>query len=124
MLVLKGLSVVITYINWANWSVIDIVMIMFILILWLLFDRHGESTWNQENKFTGWYDCPLSDKGHKEAQAAGALLKAEGFQFDIAYTSYLQRAIRTLWYVKMLYKPLPLTYCFIYTYYAYYTALY
>jgi 2,3-bisphosphoglycerate-dependent phosphoglycerate mutase len=60
--------------------------------------RHGESTWNKENKFTGWYDCPLSEKGHAEAAAAGALLKEEGFTFDIAYTSYLRRAIRTLWH--------------------------
>eukprot|EP00606_Chrysophyceae_sp_TOSAG23-5_P001555 GSChrysophyteH2.ASY1.ANO1.418.1 assembled CDS len=60
--------------------------------------RHGESTWNQENRFTGWYDCPLSEKGHKEAEAAGALIQKEGFTFDEAYTSMLQRAIRTLWY--------------------------
>jgi len=61
--------------------------------------RHGESTWNDENRFTGWYDCPLSDKGQKEAQAAGKLLNDEGFKFDIAYTSYLKRAIRTCWHV-------------------------
>ena len=60
--------------------------------------RHGESTWNQENKFTGWYDCPLSEKGHKEAIAAGKLLKENEFKFDLAYTSTLQRAIRTLWH--------------------------
>lgn len=60
--------------------------------------RHGESTWNEENKFTGWYDCPLSVKGHKEAEAAGILLKNENFKFDLAYTSCLKRAIRTLWY--------------------------
>ena len=60
--------------------------------------RHGESTWNQENKFTGWYDCPLSEKGHKEAASAGHLLKESGFKFDLAYTSTLQRAIRTLWH--------------------------
>ena len=64
----------------------------------LVLVRHGESTWNQENKFTGWYDCPLSEKGHKEAEAAGILLSKEGFQFDLAYTSMLQRAIRTLWH--------------------------
>eukprot|EP01041_Mallomonas_annulata_P006347 gene6347-12835_t len=64
----------------------------------LVLVRHGESTWNQENKFTGWYDCPLSNKGHEEAIAAGVLLKKEGFKFDIAYTSYLKRAIRTLWH--------------------------
>lgn len=61
--------------------------------------RHGESTWNQENKFTGWYDCPLSEKGHVEAAAAGQLLKENGFVFDVAFTSYLKRAIRTLWHV-------------------------
>lgn len=64
----------------------------------LVLVRHGESTWNQENKFTGWYDCPLSAKGHAEASAAGVLLKDEGFTFDIAFTSYQQRAIRTLWH--------------------------
>jgi len=61
--------------------------------------RHGESTWNDLNKFTGWYDCPLSAKGNKEAESAGKLLKENNFKFDIAYTSYLQRAIRTLWHV-------------------------
>ena len=52
-----------------------------------------------ENKFTGWYDCPLSEKGHLEAKQAGDLVKESGLQFDVAYTSYLKRAIRTLWYV-------------------------
>jgi 2,3-bisphosphoglycerate-dependent phosphoglycerate mutase len=61
--------------------------------------RHGESVWNNENKFTGWYDCPLSEKGHVEAVAAGELLKKKGFTFDLAFTSYLKRAIRTLWHV-------------------------
>jgi 2,3-bisphosphoglycerate-dependent phosphoglycerate mutase len=60
--------------------------------------RHGESTWNDENKFTGWYDCPLSAKGEQEAIAAGKLLKANDFKFDLAYTSFLQRAIKTLWH--------------------------
>jgi 2,3-bisphosphoglycerate-dependent phosphoglycerate mutase len=59
--------------------------------------RHGESTWNQENRFTGWTDVDLTDKGRAEAKAAGQLLKAEGFAFDVAYTSVLKRAIRTLW---------------------------
>ena len=59
--------------------------------------RHGESTWNQENKFTGWVDVDLSKKGEKEALAAGKLLKAQGFQFDRAYCSVLKRAIRTMW---------------------------
>ncbi|MBP9853650.1 MAG: 2,3-diphosphoglycerate-dependent phosphoglycerate mutase [Candidatus Omnitrophica bacterium] len=57
--------------------------------------RHGESTWNKENKFTGWKDVDLSDKGKSEAAQAGRLLKAEGYTFDIAFTSLLKRAIRT-----------------------------
>lgn len=64
----------------------------------VVFMRHGESTWNLENKFTGWYDCPLSPKGHVEAEAAGKLLKQGNYKFDIAYTSMLQRAVRTLWH--------------------------
>jgi 2,3-bisphosphoglycerate-dependent phosphoglycerate mutase len=59
--------------------------------------RHGESTWNKENRFTGWTDVDLSDKGREEAAAAGRLLRNEGFVFDIAYTSVLKRAIRTCW---------------------------
>src|ERR1700712_5870658 len=59
--------------------------------------RHGESTWNKENRFTGWTDVDLSAHGREEAQAAGQLLKEQGFVFDIAYTSVLKRAIRTLW---------------------------
>ena len=59
--------------------------------------RHGESTWNKENRFTGWTDVDLSDKGREEAQAAGRLLKEEGFSFDLAFTSVLTRAIRTCW---------------------------
>ncbi len=65
----------------------------------LVLIRHGESVWNKENRFTGWKDVPLSDKGHEEAIEAGRLLKAEGFEFDEAYTSVLKRAIRTLWHV-------------------------
>lgn len=61
--------------------------------------RHGESRWNRENRFTGWYDVDLSGKGEKESRDAGELLKQEGFVFDIAYTSVLKRAIRTLWNV-------------------------
>ncbi|MBN1869571.1 MAG: 2,3-diphosphoglycerate-dependent phosphoglycerate mutase [Candidatus Omnitrophica bacterium] len=61
--------------------------------------RHGESTWNKENRFTGWTDVDLSEKGKQEAVEAGKLLKAEGFIFDVAYTSVLKRAIRTLWIV-------------------------
>lgn len=65
----------------------------------LVLIRHGESTWNNENKFTGWVDCPLSEKGEKEAIAGGKLLKDAGFAFDKAYTSTLKRAIKTLWLV-------------------------
>src|SRR3954466_11065081 len=61
--------------------------------------RHGESTWNRENRFTGWKDVDLSEKGRAEAKEAGELLKAEGFTFDEAYTSVLKRAIRTLWLI-------------------------
>ncbi|MCF8198633.1 MAG: 2,3-diphosphoglycerate-dependent phosphoglycerate mutase [Sulfuritalea sp.] len=61
--------------------------------------RHGESVWNQENRFTGWTDVGLTEKGQAEAIAAGQLLKKEGFTFDIAYTSVLRRAIKTLWTV-------------------------
>jgi 2,3-bisphosphoglycerate-dependent phosphoglycerate mutase len=59
--------------------------------------RHGESVWNRENRFTGWTDVDLSDKGLEEAKKAGAVLKKEGFVFDVAFTSVLKRAIRTLW---------------------------
>lgn len=61
--------------------------------------RHGESQWNKENRFTGWTDIDLTEKGFEEAQNAGKLLKAEGLTFDIAYTSVLKRAIHTLWSV-------------------------
>ncbi len=61
--------------------------------------RHGESTWNKENRFTGWTDVPLSEKGTEEAGAAGRLLRKEGFVFDVAFTSVLKRAIKTLWLV-------------------------
>lgn len=59
--------------------------------------RHGESQWNKENIFTGWHDCPLSEKGIEEAKAAGLILKKEGYTFDVAHTSVLKRAIKTLW---------------------------
>lgn len=59
--------------------------------------RHGESQWNRENRFTGWTDVDLTEKGRAEAQEAGRLLKQEGFTFDFAYTSVLTRAIRTCW---------------------------
>jgi 2,3-bisphosphoglycerate-dependent phosphoglycerate mutase len=60
--------------------------------------RHGESTWNLENRFTGWTDVGLTDTGVKQAQEAGRLLRQEGFEFDISYTSVLKRAIWTLWH--------------------------
>ncbi|MGI4856829.1 MAG: 2,3-diphosphoglycerate-dependent phosphoglycerate mutase [Janthinobacterium lividum] len=66
----------------------------------LVLIRHGESTWNQENRFTGWVDVDLTDKGATEARQAGRLLAEAGFAFDIAYTSVLKRAIRTLWHVQ------------------------
>jgi len=59
--------------------------------------RHGESQWNKENRFTGWTDVPLSEKGIEEAKNAGKLMKDAGFVFDVAYTSVLKRAIKTLW---------------------------
>jgi len=62
--------------------------------------RHGESHWNKENRFTGWTDVDLSKNGIQEAKQAGLQLKQEGYLFDIAYTSFLKRAIRTLWIVQ------------------------
>jgi 2,3-bisphosphoglycerate-dependent phosphoglycerate mutase len=61
--------------------------------------RHGESVWNRENRFTGWTDVDLSDLGREEGREAGRGLKANGFSFDVAFTSVLKRAIRTLWIV-------------------------
>jgi 2,3-bisphosphoglycerate-dependent phosphoglycerate mutase len=61
--------------------------------------RHGESIWNKENRFTGWTDVDLSEKGLQEAKQAGEVLKREGYTFDMAFTSVLKRAIRTLWIV-------------------------
>jgi 2,3-bisphosphoglycerate-dependent phosphoglycerate mutase len=65
----------------------------------LVLIRHGQSQWNLENRFTGWVDVDVSDKGHAEAVRAGQLLAKEGLAFDLAYTSVLKRAIRTLWLV-------------------------
>src|SRR4029450_5108380 len=62
--------------------------------------RHGESVWNKENRFTGWTDVDLTDKGREEARQAGRLMAAEKFEFDIAHTSVLKRAIRTLWIAR------------------------
>ncbi len=59
--------------------------------------RHGESVWNKENRFTGWYDVDLSEKGREEAKKGGQTLKKDGYTFDVAFTSVLKRAIRTLW---------------------------
>jgi 2,3-bisphosphoglycerate-dependent phosphoglycerate mutase len=64
----------------------------------LVLIRHGESTWNLENRFTGWTDVPLTATGVAQARQAGELLKSEGFEFDVAYTSVLKRAIWTLWH--------------------------
>jgi 2,3-bisphosphoglycerate-dependent phosphoglycerate mutase len=63
----------------------------------IVFLRHGESRWNRENRFTGWRDVPLSEKGEIEAREAGKRLREQGFSFDLAYTSLLKRAIKTLW---------------------------
>ena len=65
----------------------------------LVLIRHGESVWNKENKFTGWTDVDLSENGYAEARKAGAMLKQKNYSFDVAYTSYLKRAIRTLWLI-------------------------
>jgi 2,3-bisphosphoglycerate-dependent phosphoglycerate mutase len=64
----------------------------------LVLIRHGESTWNLENRFTGWTDVPLTDTGVAQAKQAGRLLKAHGFDFDVTYTSMLNRAVWTLWH--------------------------
>ena len=66
----------------------------------LVLIRHGESTWNLENRFTGWVDVDLTDTGAAQAANAGKLLKENGYAFDVAYTSVLKRAIRTLWLVQ------------------------
>lgn len=63
----------------------------------LVIIRHGQSQWNLENRFTGWADVPLTERGIAEAKKAGQTLKEKGFHFDLAYTSYLKRAIKTLW---------------------------
>lgn len=63
----------------------------------LVLIRHGESAWNKENRFTGWTDVDLTEKGREEGANAGKLMKAEGFTFDVAYVSVLKRALRTLW---------------------------
>ena len=65
----------------------------------LVLIRHGESSWNQENRFTGWTDVDLTDQGREEARKGGQILKEQGYTFDLAYVSVLKRAIRTLWIV-------------------------
>jgi 2,3-bisphosphoglycerate-dependent phosphoglycerate mutase len=75
-------------IEWASMSTHRLVLL-----------RHGQSQWNLEDRFTGWADVDLSDEGEREARAAARLLREQGFAFDIAYTSVLRRAIRTLWIV-------------------------
>ena len=65
----------------------------------LILLRHGQSVWNKENRFTGWTDVDLSEKGREEARQAGLILQKEGYTFDVAFTSVLKRAIRTLWIV-------------------------
>lgn len=69
-------------------------------MLKLVLARHGESLWNQENRFTGWTDMDLSEKGIAEAHQAGQVLRQAGFDFDLAFTSVLRRAIRTLWIIQ------------------------
>jgi 2,3-bisphosphoglycerate-dependent phosphoglycerate mutase len=66
----------------------------------LVLIRHGESTWNLENRFTGWADVDLTPKGAEQAMSAGESLKKAGYEFDVAYTSVLRRAIRTLWHIQ------------------------
>lgn len=61
--------------------------------------RHGESEWNKENRFTGWTDVDLTERGREEGREAGRALKDRGFSFDVAFTSVLKRAVRTLWIV-------------------------
>ena len=76
----------------------------------IVFMRHGESTWNLSNRFTGWTDVDLTEKGVAEAKAAGKVLKESGYTFDLAYTSVLKRAVRTLWLaldeMDMMYLPI------------------
>jgi len=66
----------------------------------LVLVRHGESTWNKENRFTGWTDVDLSERGREEATKAGQILKEQGYVFEVAFTSVLKRAIRTLWIIQ------------------------
>ena len=74
--------------NFSKWRIVPMMKLVLV--------RHGESEWNKLNLFTGWKDVDLSEKGHEEAKQAGVTLKAEGYDFDVCYTSYLKRAIHTL----------------------------
>jgi hypothetical protein len=85
-------------VRYCTYSLDDGALGCFDGVSWFWVCRHGESSWNKENKFTGWVDCPLSDNGNQEAIRAGALLKENNLTFDIAYTSMLKRAIKTLWH--------------------------
>ncbi len=76
----------------ANYRMADMSKTFSVVLL-----RHGQSQWNLENRFTGWVDVDLTEQGLREARAAGELLKSQGYRFDLAYTSVLKRAIRTLW---------------------------
>jgi 2,3-bisphosphoglycerate-dependent phosphoglycerate mutase len=69
------------------------------MVYTLVLVRHGESDWNKKNLFTGWYDCPLSERGEKEAKQGGEDIKKAGLQFDVVYTSVLKRAIKTMWII-------------------------
>jgi 2,3-bisphosphoglycerate-dependent phosphoglycerate mutase len=83
----------ITFLMSENRDPGEVIMIKLVLV------RHGESTWNRENRFTGWTDVDLSEKGMEEAHKAGQILKEKAYTFDIAFTSVLKRAIRTLWVI-------------------------
>src|SRR5690606_21232830 len=82
-------------IKWTKVFNLEAIFTMYKLVLM----RHGESQWNRENRFTGWTDVDLTETGREQARQAGELLKSKGFEFDIAFSSVLKRAIRTLWIV-------------------------
>lgn len=83
----------------TKYAILLTVNITAFFMIKLVLLRHGESTWNKENRFTGWTDVDLTEKGVQEAVTAAEKLKKEGFTFDVAYTSVLKRSIRTLWIV-------------------------
>src|SRR5690606_5053801 len=88
---MKGLNQ--SIIKWTQIINFQVIFTMYKLVLM----RHGESQWNLENRFTGWTDVDLTETGREQARKAGELLKEKGFEFDLAFTSVLKRAIRTLW---------------------------